>query len=268
MGLEQQDAVPEGEKDLNDLDTGDRHADGPRYARIQKTLEERIIQGVYPPGSLIPTELELAMEFDTSRFTVREALRYLREHGYVERKQGVGTRVLSSNPQTRFVQSFSSLEELFQVAVETWFVIINIERVVLSAELAESIGTIAGEEWFRVDGVRWTEPGGKPLCYIQSYIPSRFERVIPKLEGHQGPFFSLLESYSNEKISQVTQEIRAVVMPLQISRQLGLIPGSASLQLLRRYIAESGILIASFNWHPADQMTYVMNIQRTNTAAQ
>jgi GntR family transcriptional regulator len=35
------------------------------------------------------------------------------------------------------------------------------------------------------------------------------------------------------------------------------------MQLLRRYVSEGGVLIASFNWHPADQMTYVMRIHRS-----
>lgn len=243
-----------------------RIADGPRYARIQKTLEDRIIQGAYPPGSLIPTEVELAAEFNTSRFTVREALRYLREHGYVDRKQGVGTRVISSSPQTSYVQSFTSLEELFQVAVDTWFVILNIERVVLDAETADRVGVLAGEDWFRIDGVRWTEPGGKPICYIQSFIPARYEHVIPMLEGNQGPFFALLEAHSEGRIEEVTQEIRALLMPQHISRQLGLAPGVVALQLFRRYLMQSDVLIASFNWHPADQMTYVMHIERARPA--
>ncbi len=241
-------------------------SEGPRYARIQKVLEDRVIDGTYAVGSLIPTEIELAAEFNTSRFTIREALRYLREHGYVERRQGVGTRVISASPQSTFLQSFGSLEELFQVAVETWFAILETKRVVLEPEIAELVGGLAGEEWFRVSGVRWTKPGGKPLCYIQSFIPARYERVIPMLETHQGPFFSLLERHSDGKIEEAVQEIRAVPMPADMSRHLGLMPGAWSLQLLRRYLTESGVLIASFNWHPADQMTYVMHIHRSKPA--
>lgn len=236
--------------------------DGPRYARIQKILEDRVVESVYPLGSLIPTEIELAAEFNTSRFTIREALRYLREHGYVERRQGVGTRVISNRPQSSFYQSFGSLEELFQVAVETWYVILETRRVTLTPELAELVGGLAGEEWFLVNGVRWTRPGGNPICYVQSYIPVRFEHVIPLLEGHQGPFFSLLERYSDGKIEEAVQELRALPMPPDIQRHLGLAPGSWSMQLLRRYLTDSGVLIASFNWHPADQMTYVMRIRR------
>lgn len=235
----------------------------PRYAQIQKILEERLIQGVYPIGSLMPAEIELSAEFSSSRTTIREALRYLRERGYVERRQGIGTRVIADTSRSAFSQSFGSLDELFQVAVETYYVVMDIKPVVLDRELAELVGGTAGEEWILVNGVRWTEPGGKPICYVQSYVPKRFEHVVAQFSGHQGPFFELLERHAEGTIEEAVQEIRALPMPQEIIRQLGLKPGSWSLQLLRRYVTESGVLITSFNWHPADQMTYVMHIYRS-----
>jgi DNA-binding GntR family transcriptional regulator len=235
----------------------------PRYAQIQKSLEQRLIDGIYPIGSLMPSEQELSQEFNSSRTTIREALRYLRERGYVERRQGVGTRVISDTTRSTFFQSFSSLDELFQVAIETYYVVLGVETVVLEQELAEMVGGLAGEEWILINGVRWTEAGGKPICYVQSYVPKRFEHVVEQFPGHQGPFFELLERHAEGSIQEVVQEIRALPMPQDFSRQLGLKPGSWSMQLLRRYVSEGGVLIASFNWHPADQMTYVMRIHRS-----
>ena len=236
----------------------------PRYAQIQKNLEQRLIDGVYPIGSLMPSEQELSTEFNSSRTTIREALRYLRERGYVERRQGVGTRVISDTTRSTFFQSFSSLDELFQVAIETYYVVMDVQTIVLEQELAELVGGLAGEEWIRINGVRWTEAGGKPICYVQSYVPKRFEHVVEQFPGHQGPFFELLERHAEGAIEEVVQEIRALPMPVEFIRQLGLKPGSWSMQLLRRYVTEGGVLIASFNWHPADQMTYVMRIHRSH----
>ena len=235
----------------------------PRYAQIQKSLEQRLIDGIYPIGSLMPSEQELSQEFNSSRTTIREALRYLRERGYVERRQGVGTRVISDTTRSTLFQSFSSLDELFQVAIETYYVVMGVETVVLEQELAEMVGGLAGEEWILINGVRWTEAGGKPICYVQSYVPKRFEHVVEQFPGHQGPFFELLERHAEGSIQEVVQEIRALPMPPEFIRQLGLKPGSWSMQLLRRYVSEGGVLIASFNWHPADQMTYVMRIHRS-----
>lgn len=236
---------------------------GPRHARIRKVLEQRVREGVYPVGSLMPTEIELAAEFDASRFTVREALRHLTENGYVERRQGVGTRVIAARPQATYTQSFDHLHELFQVAVDTFYVVMEVEDVELDATLAEQLGALPGETWIRVDGVRWTEPGGKPLCYIQSYVPERFRELVPRFRGLQGPFFALLEQHSEHPIDECVQEIRAAPMPEAFQRQLGQAPGSWALLLLRRYVTAGGTLIASFNWHPAEHMTYVMRIHRS-----
>lgn len=239
----------------------------PRYARLQKILEERLINGTYPVGSLIPTEIELAAEFGTSRTTVREALRYLRERGYVERRQGVGTRVVSDTSKSTFYQSFNSLEELFQVSAETYYVVMDTKTVKLDAEIAELVGGLPGEEWILVDGIRWTEAGGKPICFIRSYIPKRFEDLVPQFSNLKGPFFALLECYADGPIEEAVQEIRALPMPLEMTRLLGLKPDAWSLQLFRRYITDAGVLVASFNWHPADQMTYVMRIHRSKEQA-
>jgi hypothetical protein len=62
------------------------------------------------------------------------------------------------------------------------------------------------------------------------------------------------------------QEIRSLAMPLRISRQLGLRPDALALQLLRRYVTKDGVIIASFNWHPADQFVYKMKIDSNNSA--
>lgn len=237
-------------------------AAAPRYRRIQKVLEERLASGAYPVGSLMPTEFELAREFGTSRFTVREALRKLADRGHIERRQGHGTRVVSATARSEYVQSFNSLEELLQIALETWFVLHDTELVTLDATLAPRVGGTAGDQWYRVTGVRWTRPGGQVICYIESFIPARFAEVVNRLGDHDGPFFSLLQSHSEEVIDEIVQEIRAAEMPAEVARSLGLPKSSYALQLLRRYMTGDEVIIASFNWHPADRMTYTMQIQR------
>lgn len=245
----------------------DTEAQGPRYSRLRRVIVDRIVAGEYALGSLMPTEMELVTEFGISRFTVRAALKQLTDEGYIARRPGVGTRVVSTRTQSSYHQSFDSLQELFQVAVDTWYVLIRHEEVALSEELAERIGGRAGETWIRLDGVRWTEPGGRPICYIQSYIPERFRDHLPELLDYKGAFFDLLERRGKEPVERVEQEIRAVPMPEDFERTLGLRPGGWALQLLRRYRTQSGVLIASFNWHAADQMTYKMNIVRGRPAS-
>lgn len=243
----------------------------PRYARIQTELQARIADGKYPVGTLMPTEMELSAEFETSRFTVRAALRNLSQEGFVERRQGMGTRVVATNPQAGYGQSFESLQELFQIAVDTYLVILNETPVVLDAELARLLGgdegsVKAGERWIRVDCVRWTAPGGRPLCYIQSYVPERFAPLVPEFSEQNGPFFDLLERKSGETIIEAQQEVRSVPMPAEMARAIGLKSGAQALQLSRRYLTTRGVLIVSVNWHPAEQMVYRTRVRRRPAA--
>lgn len=170
--------------------------------------------------------------------------------------------MVTSQPKTQFIQSFESLEELFQVAVETWFVTHEVRTTRLTEAEASRVGGREGEEWTLITGVRWTEPGGRPICYIQSYVPMRYAAALDNAEDHHGPFFSLLERHAEGPIETVVQEVRAVQMLPEAARSLGQASGAWALQVLRRYSTVGGVLIASFNWHPSDQLTYTMRIQR------
>lgn len=245
--------------DHDRLDTVDAR---PLHVRIRSLLEHRVQTGVYPTGSLIPAEVELAREFETSRFTIREALRYLLERGYVERRAGVGTRVISVRPQASYSLSVGSLEELFQVARNTFFVISDIDDITLDAELADTVGGVEGEVWIAISGVRCTEPGGPPICYVQSYIPARFAFLLPQLQTHHGPMFEVLERHADGPIEKTVQEISACQMPPRIARLICQRSDAWALRLHRRYVTRSGVIIASMNWHPSDRMTYVMEIRR------
>ena len=63
------------------------------YKDIQAILLERITGGDWKPGMLVPSEVELAEEFGSTRVTVNRAMRALADAGLVERKRKAGTRV-------------------------------------------------------------------------------------------------------------------------------------------------------------------------------
>lgn len=60
-------------------------------AAITRELRKAILDGEYSYGDRLPAERQLAEHFQTSRSTVREALRHLEELKMVERRLGSGT---------------------------------------------------------------------------------------------------------------------------------------------------------------------------------
>lgn len=71
----------------------------PKYARIVAVLQERILSGAYPAGSMLPSEERLVKELNASRTTVIRALQILGRDGWIESQQGKG-RFVRGRPAT------------------------------------------------------------------------------------------------------------------------------------------------------------------------
>ncbi len=66
----------------------------PMYRQIAESLRERIEAGQIKQGHQLPTELELREQFNASRNTVRDAIKWLTTLGLVQTKPGQGTFVV------------------------------------------------------------------------------------------------------------------------------------------------------------------------------
>lgn len=75
---------------------GTRRSSVARWGQIARELRRQIEQRDLAPGERLPSENELAEEFDVSRITVRQALASLADEGYVHRRHGAGTFVSES----------------------------------------------------------------------------------------------------------------------------------------------------------------------------
>ena len=69
-----------------------------KYKQASTVLLERLKDGRYPVGGRMPTEDELAQQFEVSRVTIRRSLDILVQDGFLERKQGSGYKVLTLSP--------------------------------------------------------------------------------------------------------------------------------------------------------------------------
>jgi GntR family transcriptional regulator len=79
----------------------------PLARQVLGILTERILRGIYAPGTQLPPESVLSQEFNVSRATLRSAIDQLASQGLVRRRQGVGTFVSKvppiSNPLNQFI---------------------------------------------------------------------------------------------------------------------------------------------------------------------
>jgi DNA-binding transcriptional regulator YhcF (GntR family) len=62
----------------------------PKYVTVVNAIQQRIEDGVYPPGSAVPTEMQLCAEFGASRPVIVRALGILQQDGWLDSEQGKG----------------------------------------------------------------------------------------------------------------------------------------------------------------------------------
>lgn len=187
---------------------GSRAGGIPLYQQIFLTLRDEILSGQRPAGSAMPTEHEVAAQFDVSRITARRALDELAKKGLVERKRRVGTRVIFQDQAVPIEANIEqAVESLIAFGRRTRVRVVSFERELASAQTAALLELPDGAVVVRALRVRFLDD--MPLGAIESFVP---EQVAGALNGRDLMTTPLLELVrtSGHAIGAATQTVSAV----------------------------------------------------------
>jgi GntR family transcriptional regulator len=106
------------------------------YHRVAEVLRQRIHDGEYEPGQLLPTEAEMVAEHDVSLMTLRRALALLREEGLIVTRRGHPSYVarqptrrrLTLAPGSRLIGRMPSPTEREALHLERGIPILEVHR--------------------------------------------------------------------------------------------------------------------------------------------
>ncbi|MFO1408463.1 MAG: GntR family transcriptional regulator [Steroidobacteraceae bacterium] len=236
----------------------------PRYADIAEDLIGRIRRGDLAPGSTLPGELTLMDEYQSSRHTIRDALRRLEELGLIERRRGIGTRVLAADPVRSYVHRVRSPAELLQYPNGSRLAVTAVAGVTADAGLARLAGVPAGSRWRRVSAVRRMPGNEPPICSLDLYLRPRYADVAELVGRRRELVYELVERRHGVHVAEVTVDILARPMPDCAAAVLKVEPGSPSMTVVRRYLDEAGDFIQwSVSEHPGERYAYSQSLRRS-----
>ncbi|MCT7351669.1 winged helix-turn-helix domain-containing protein [Streptomyces sp. 15-116A] len=118
---------------------------GKGFRAIADELRGRIADGRYPLRSFLPSQRDLAEEIGVSRDTVQRALRELADEGWIESRQGSGSRVIkvqriqSTVPKATRLSRDVTLELFISEAFEAPEVVLDVYTLT-SESLSAHIG--------------------------------------------------------------------------------------------------------------------------------
>lgn len=148
----------------------------PLYMTIMQILKERIINGDYPLYSLVPTENDLEEEFQVSKVTIRKAVEMLEREGYVQKRSGKGTTVLS-NAIFNKLSKGSTFSQLLITSGRQ----LRKEKThisVMNLEPTDELYTHFKKSCTKINRVYYLD--GEPFMYYTYYLPSHLD--IPPIE--------------------------------------------------------------------------------------
>ena len=179
----------------------------PLYHQVAGILRQRIEEGVYLAGVRLNSEDELAVEFDVSRATVRQAMGELASEGLVVRRRGRG-HLRRGHRQAVLKQRFrGSLSDLIAESGRTTTRDVTVTHdAVFPAYIGEALrlperrGTIAR---------RTRMMDGEPFCYTVTYLPAEIgEKAVSEAGLRRTALLKLLLEHGIA-LHSATQSIRA-----------------------------------------------------------
>ncbi|HEY6493634.1 MAG TPA: GntR family transcriptional regulator [Trebonia sp.] len=139
-----------------------------QHRQIADDLRKQIAASVYPLGSCLPPEAEMAAQYGVSRGTVRQAVITLQVEGLLDTRQGARRTVLRAAP----AQSLSELQSFAQWALGLGHtpggLILHLEYRPATPEQAAALAVPAGEKLLHVRRLR-TLNGGPILVERTAY---------------------------------------------------------------------------------------------------
>ena len=140
------------------------------YLQIKDDLLKKIKSGEYKQNETIPTELDLAKQYQVSRPTIRHAIQLLVDLGYLEKRKKRGTIVCNQKIEqdfTRFIASFDS--QMHQKGLSTQTKVLLFKQEIANDEVKKVLDLTENNLVYKLVRLRYID--NKPNVLVTTYIP-------------------------------------------------------------------------------------------------
>ena len=194
------------------------------HVQIERLLHDLIRSPPYSSGALLPDELTMASRLGVSRGTVRESILNLVHQGFLERRKGVGTRVV----QTGLVSWASLTGEMRRKGIEVQSFLLKVTEKTAKGKIAEALQVPGGTLVKWLDQVRgWDD---RPVLQSHSWFHPRLN--LSGKEDFRRPLYELLKAETGIVADNAREEFLAVTADSPTARRLKVKKGTPL--LLRR----------------------------------
>ena len=232
----------------------------PLHSQIEEYLRTLLVQDEYRSGKcFLPKEVTLAKKLGVSRNTVRQAVNTLVQEQLIERKKGVGTKVVNKKIATRLDNWISFTKEMRKQGIEVVDYLVTISLEIAPNEVYEALSTAQNKKIWKLEKIR----GSKNAKYLYSVSYFHPRVGITGKEDFRTPLYELLETTHDTIVATSKESISAIKADRKLVSILDVAPKTPILKR-ERLVCDPGDRPVEYNivFYHTDYITYDIEIKR------
>ncbi|WP_318363227.1 GntR family transcriptional regulator [Enterobacter sp.] len=206
-----------------------------KYLEIKEKLKNDILAHKYLIGESIPSERDIAREYQVTRVTVQKAMASLVQDGFIERIHGKGMFVLKNTDTSIYIlnneksDSILGFSREFQSKVKVTSQLLTFEVIDADHRVARHLDIAPGEKIYFIRRIRLLDD--IPVLIEESNIPLSVIPEIPETVLRHGSLYRYIEDFTHRKIKDADSIIEAALFDEQMAALLNIAPGLPMLKI-------------------------------------
>jgi GntR family transcriptional regulator len=231
------------------------------HAQISDWVLNQIDGGVLKPDQKLPSENELAENFDVSRVTVRRALQTLESKSIIYRCQGLGSFVKDNRPAQSLVKLTDFNEDMKNAGMMASSKVISYDQVEVGKKLAEILGIQEGHKVFKIERLRLAD--NEPIAFDITWLPFIYGQLVPIEKLADNTIYNILEKDYEIPVTRGSYRMSAVNADKNVSDFLK-VEEKAALFLIDRisYTIGNKPIYYQKRYYRSDKVIYEMRLER------
>lgn len=251
----------EDESRINSRETMKLKRGVPMHSQISQWLRQKIDDGTYQPDQKLPSENELAKQFDVSRVTIRRALQSLENEAMIYRCQGLGSFVSDERTPHQLVRLTDFHEDMTRAGLEASTSVVRFQTVHSPEWILPILQLESESRVVQIDRLRLGN--GQAIAFDSTWMPMMYGQLLDPKELETRTIYHILEKQYDIPILRGSYTISADAASDTVALHLNVETGSPLL-LMDRISCTLGEKPVYYQrrYYRSDRVAYEMVLER------
>lgn len=203
----------------------------PLYYQLANIILNEIKEKNLKGDDKILTEREYCEKYNISRATVRQAISYLEQKGYIYKIQGRGTFVSPRIMKQKLLKFYSFTEEMKKQGKEPKSKILSFKEKQADEKVSKELKIEKEDSVYELIRLRIADD--EAVMYEKTYMPTSKIKGLDKKELCKSPLYDILQNKYNIVFTKAVERFSTLSADKKISKALSILENSPIIKLQR-----------------------------------